>query len=451
MPRVHVLIVDDDEIVRSTIGETLAGRGYQISAVACGDEACQVITRHDIDVVLLDVVMPGMGGLEVLGWIKEHAPFTEVIMLTGYGTIDSAVQAMQLGASHYLTKPCQLDALDAVIQKAYETRQKRLLQSELTYRERFPELIGQSLPLKAIKGMIEKVAPTDSTVLVQGESGVGKELIARCIHRHSPRSSYPFVVVDCTVLQENLLQSELFGHERGSFTGAIRRKPGLFEVAHRGTLFLDEIGEMTLSTQAQLLRVLETGRFRRLGGTRDILTDVRIIGATKQDLQERMAAGQFREDLYYRLNVITITPPPLRERPEDIPLLVEYFLHHMPIPKKRKKRITPEAMSILQSYSWPGNIRELRNILERAVILSEGDEITARDLPADLRGEPNFWVKNGIPILSLPQLKERYLEVEKQHIATLLARYGGHRSTVARLLQISERNLYRKIKQYQLD
>jgi DNA-binding NtrC family response regulator len=283
---------------------------------------------------------------------------------------------------------------------------------------------------------------------------VGKELTARCIHYQSLRRTQPFVVVDCTALQEPLLQSELFGHERGAFTGAIARKPGLFEVAHRGTLLLDEIGELSPLIQVQLLRVLETGQFRRVGGLKDVTVDVRIIAATNRDLRQLVATGQFREDLYFRLNVITLTIPPLRDRPADIPLLVHHFLAQMPLPVQRMKRVAPEVMALLQAYPWPGNIRELKNVVERAVILSDGEIITIRDLPGDLRGERDK-VEDDAHVLggedrSLQALQQRYAEVEKRHIARLLQEYAGHRAMVAQVLQISERTLYRKLREHHL-
>ncbi|RMF88630.1 MAG: sigma-54-dependent Fis family transcriptional regulator [Nitrospinota bacterium] len=446
-PKIVVLIVDDEETFRKVLSKELAFMGYEVIAVPGGEEACQVVRRREIDVVLLDIKMPGMGGVETLKRLRELSPLTEVIMLTGHGTIDDAVQSMKLGAYDYLTKPCKLDELESVILKAWEkrnlVRQNVALRQELTRREQFPYLIGQSPQLKAIGEMIEKVAPTDSTVLIQGESGVGKELIARCIHRSSNRRDQPFIVVDCGSLHEHLLQSELFGHEKGAFTGAITLKHGLFEVADQGTLFLDEIGEISPAIQVQLLRVLETGTFRRVGGTKDLAVNVRIIAATNRNLAQLMQEGKFREDLYFRLNVISITVPPLRERVEDIPPLIEHFLENMPIPSRRKKRVSSEAMAMLCAYPWPGNVRELKNVLERAVILSEGEEITPHDLPSNLHGEGDFVVEGPAGYLSLE-------EIEKQYIARLLREFSGHRAKVASILKISERNLYRKIKKYNL-
>ncbi len=445
--KIVVLVVDDEETFRMVLSRELAFMGYEVIAVPGGAEACQVVTRREVDVVLLDIKMPGIGGLETLKRLREISPLSEVIMLTGHETIDDAVQSMKLGAYDYLTKPCQLNELESMILKACEKknliRQNTFLKQELARRDRFPHLIGNSPQLKTIMEMIEKVAPTDSTVLIQGESGVGKELIAHCIHRYSLRRAQPFIVVDCTSLQEHLLQSELFGHEKGAFTGAIMLKHGLFEVADHGSLFLDEVGELSTSTQIQLLRVLENGIFRRVGGTKDLMVNVRIIAATNRDLHQLLEEGKFREDLYFRLNVISITVPPLRDRVEDISPLVEYFLEHMPIPGKRKKRVSPEAMTMLRLYTWPGNVRELKNVLERAVILSEGEEIEPKDLPSNIQGESELFVGNSGHYFSLE-------EVEKRYIATLLHQFSGHRAKVASILKISERNLYRKIRQYNL-
>lgn len=380
-PTPHVVVVDDNQGIREAISEALVIKGYRIDTAASGEEACELVVQQEIDVVLLDVKMPGMGGLETLKHLKKLSPLTEVIILTGYGVVEDVVEAMRYGAYHYLCKPCDLDELESVILEAHKSRQEKILKQELTRREIFPELIGKSHQLKAIKVLLEKVAPTNSTVLIQGESGVGKELIARCVHRFSLRKTQPLVVVDCTSLQDTLLQSELFGHEKGAFTGAITRKLGLFEVANHGTIFSDEIGEISLPVQVQLLRVLEVGTFRRVGDTQDRTVNVRIIAATNQDLHRLVEQGAFRKDLYFRLNVITIHVPPLRERKEDILSLVERFLGHTGIPGKRKTRIAPEALEVLLSYPWPGNVRELRNVLERAVILAEGEEIEVKDLP----------------------------------------------------------------------
>ncbi|RMG55546.1 MAG: sigma-54-dependent Fis family transcriptional regulator [Acidobacteria bacterium] len=445
---VKVLVVDDDTTFRRVIVRELASMGFEAEGVASGEEALAVTEHQEYDVVLLDMKLPTLDGMAVLKALKQAHPLTEVIMLTAYGTIDSAIRSIKLGAYDYLTKPCKLEELEAIIHRAGEKRalQQRniILRQELARRDRFDEFVGRSKALQRILQLITKIAPTDSTVLIQGESGVGKELVARAIHRHSPRKENPFIVVDCTSLHEELLQSELFGHEKGAFTGATALKHGLFEVADTGTIFLDEVGDMSISLQSRLLRVLETGTFRRLGGVKDIRVDVRIIAATNKNLAQEVAAGRFREDLYYRLNVVTISVPPLRERREDIPVLVRYFIEHSVVPGRQKKGISKEALDRLLHYHWPGNVRELKNVIERALILAEGECIEAQDLPSNLRVGLPFLAESGqTEHLSLE-------EVERRYIAELLKEYGGNRSRVAKILKISERSLYRKIKEYGL-
>jgi DNA-binding NtrC family response regulator len=444
----RVLVADDEDTFRKVLVKELTSMGFEVRGVASGEEAVTAVSQDDFDVVLLDIKMPVMDGMTALRTIKAARPLTEVIMLTGYGTIDSAIHSIKLGAYDYLTKPCKLEELEAVILKAGEKRtlerQNIVLRQELARRDRFDEFVGRSQALQHILQLIAKIAATDSTVLIQGESGVGKELAARAIHRHSARRENPFIVVDCTSLHEELLQSELFGHEKGAFTGAVALKHGLFEVADTGTMFLDEIGEMSIGLQSKLLRVLETGTFRRVGGVKDIHADVRIIAATNKDLKQLVAAGRFREDLYYRLNVVTIVIPPVRQRREDIPVLVSHFIERSIVPGKQKRGISKEALDLLVHYDWPGNVRELRNVLERALILSEGEQIGADDLPSNLRVR--------LPFLSEavdaehPSLEQ----VEKLYIGKLLKEFGGNRSKVAKVLNISERNLYRKIKEYGL-
>lgn len=446
--KISVLLVDDDETFRRLLDRELSFMGYKITSVPGGEEALRAIAEENFDVTLLDIVMPGIGGIEVLKSIKEARPMTEVIMLTGHATIDSAINSMKLGAYDYLSKPCQLDELQAVIQKAYEKKslvqQNVLLKQELARKERFQEFVGCSPGLKAVLEMIAKVAAADSTVLIRGESGAGKELVARAVHKNSPRRDHPFVVVDCGSLHETLLQSELFGHEKGAFTGAVALKHGLFEVADKGTLFLDEIGDVSPAIQFKLLRVLETGTFRRVGGIKDIKVDVRVLASTNKDLQKLVSEGLFREDLFYRLNVITIPIPPLRERREDISLLAKNFTEHTTVTGKERKEITPEAMELLVNYHWPGNVRELQNVIERAIILSEDKYIKPEDLPTNLKRGMDFYerVDQG-PYMSLKELEKRY-------ISTLLKEFGGHRGKVAQVLKISERNLYRMIKRYNI-
>jgi DNA-binding NtrC family response regulator len=446
-PPLRLLVVDDEETFRRVAVRELAAMGFDVRGVSSGEEALEVLQQQDADVILLDIKLPGMDGLETLQAIKESRPLAEVIMLTGHGTIETAIRSIRLGAYDYLTKPCKLEELEALILKAGEKRalqqENRLLRQELARRDHLDEFIGRSQALRETVQLIERVAATDHTVLILGESGVGKELAARAIHRLSARRDKPFVVVDCTSLQEELLQSELFGHEKGAFTGAVSLKHGLFEVADTGTVFLDEVGELSLSLQAKLLRVLETRSFRRLGGVRDIPVNVRIIAATNRDLERLKAEGRFREDLYYRLHVVPVVIPPLRERREDIELLVQYFLSRNLVPARGRKRITPEALGLLVQYHWPGNVRELKNVIERAVILADGDTIDVEHLPGNLRFRPPFLETTPAEYPSLE-------EVERMYIARLLKEFQGNRSQVARVLKISERTLYRKIKSYGL-
>ncbi|HXF05013.1 MAG TPA: sigma-54 dependent transcriptional regulator [Blastocatellia bacterium] len=444
----RLLVVDDEETFRRVAVRELAAMGFDVRGVSSGEEALDLLEQQDADVILLDIKLPGMDGLETLRAIKESRPLAEVIMLTGHGTIETAIRSIRLGAYDYLTKPCKLEELEAIILKAGEKKalqqENRLLRQELARRDRLDEFIGRSQALRETVQLIERVAATDHTVLILGESGVGKELAARAIHRLSARRDKPFVVVDCTSLQEDLLQSELFGHEKGAFTGAVSLKHGLFEVADTGTIFLDEVGELSLSLQAKLLRVLETRSFRRLGGVRDIPVNVRIIAATNRDLERLKAEGRFREDLYYRLHVVPVVIPPLRERREDIEPLVQYFLSRNLVPARGRKRITPEALRLLVNYHWPGNVRELKNVIERAVILADGDTIDVEHLPSNLRFRPPFLSETTSA--EYPSLEE----VERMYIARLLKEFQGNRTQVARVLKISERTLYRKIRRYGL-
>jgi two-component system, NtrC family, response regulator AtoC len=443
----RVLVADDEDTFRRVLSRELVAMGFCAEEASSGSEVLRRVRDEDFDVLLLDVKMPGMDGITVLKTVRKQSPFTEVIMLTAYGTIDSAISAIRLGAYDYLTKPCKLEELEAVITKAGERRSLEqrnvILRQELARRDGVHELIGESPGLQRVLKLIGKVAQSDSTVLIQGESGVGKELAARGIHRESPRRDNPFVVVDCTSLQEDLLQTELFGHEKGAFTGAVALKHGLFEVADTGTVFLDEVGELSPGIQAKLLRVIETNIFRRVGGVKDIHVNVRLIAATNQDIKELAAQGRFRQDLYYRLSVFTMTIPPLRERPEDIRLLARHFTATGQGAGRTRKRLAPEVMRLLQAYHWPGNVRELRNVIERGLILAEGDCIRVDDLPGNIQTGSAF---PPHALDTTPTLEQ----VEKIYVARLLQENDGNRAKVARMLGISERNLYRKIRRYEL-
>ncbi len=443
-PVIHLLLVDDDNGFREALREELDRGGFRTTAVPDAPAALLEIENRPFDVAIVDLNLPGMPGEELIREIRERSPATEVIVLTGHATVESAVRTLKDGAYDFLTKPCNLDELETVTRKAFEkrslVRENRLLQRELARHDRFREFVGRSPALRSVLEMIAKVSPTDSTVLVQGESGVGKELAARATHRTSLRSRQPFIVVDCTSLQESLLQSELFGHEQGAFTGAVARKHGLFEVADGGTLFLDEIGEITLPLQARILRVLDTGTFRRVGGVRDVRVDVRIICATNRDLHQMVQDGQFRQDLYYRINVVSFTLPPLRERRTDIPNLARYFADNSPVARKRPVVFSAETVSVLCAYSWPGNVRELHNVIERALILADGDEVTVDDLPGNLRHE------GGAEVKELTSHRPSLVDLERSYVTRLLEEFGGHRARVAEVLGISERTLYRKLK-----
>ncbi|MBI4552208.1 MAG: sigma-54-dependent Fis family transcriptional regulator [Candidatus Latescibacteria bacterium] len=444
--RINLLVVDDDEMFRTVISKELRKMGFDVTAAADGEEALTRIDGGGLHVVLLDIKMPGMDGLAVLQTVRERAPATEVVMLTGHGTVENAIAAMKSGAYDYLTKPCELDQVEVTVRKAYEksllTRQNVTLQYELSRcgcGQAFG-FIGHSPALQTVLDMIGKVAMTDSTVLIRGESGVGKELVARAIHTNSLRAKSPFVVIDCTSLQENLLESELFGHERGAYTGAVSLKHGLFEVATGGTVFLDEITEISPTIQAKLLRVIETKTFRRLGGTKDIQVDVRVLASTNKDLEALVSQGKFREDLFYRLNVISIVIPPLRDRRDDIPLLAAHFAAHSRISGKNKKRISPDAIHLLCQYTWPGNVRELENVIERAMILSAGDVIAPQDLPETLRAASRL--RETEPNGSLQPLRQ----IEDQYIEQVLQAVSGNKRQAARILGISERHLHRRLR-----
>jgi DNA-binding NtrC family response regulator len=383
--------------------------------------------------------------MELLERLREQEPEMEALMLTGHGSIETAIQALKKGAYDYLTKPFHLPDLDVHIEKAFEkvrlARRERQWVEQIAFESERYRLVGSSSALKRVVQLVEKVAPTDATVLVRGASGTGKELVARAIHYNSPRRGRPLVTINCAALQETLLESELFGHERGAFTGATQAKPGLVEVAEGGTLFIDEIAEMAPGLQAKLLRVLEDGHFRRVGSTQELHADVRIVAATNKELEAEQKAGRFREDLYYRLNVVTIVLPPLRERREDIPELVAHFLATRQIGSGRR-RVEPEAMQALCRYDWPGNVRELANLLERAQILAESDAITLDDLPENFLLEPSQ-TAGGDP--------GNLREVERNHVLEMLRQHHGNKVHAARALGISRRALYRLISKYHLE
>ena len=445
-----LLLVDDDLTFRRVMAGELERLGLEIAGVGSGEEAIQAAAKLEPEVVLLDLQLPDMDGLQVLQAIREKSPGSEVIMLTGHGSFDTAIQAIRMGAFDYVAKPCPLDELEVRIQRALERRalQQRasLLERGLTPSDPGASFIGTSLEFRRTLSLIERVAASDSTVLICGETGTGKEMAARLLHARSPRRSRPFVVVDCGALQEELLQSELFGHERGAFTGADRAKPGLFEVAHGGTIFLDEIGEVTQATQVKLLRVLDTSTFRHVGGTAEIKVDARVVVATNRALATLARQRLFREDLYYRLSTITVELPPLRQREGDVELLAEHFVARLNERYGFSRRLGPEAMALLRGYDWPGNVRELLHVVESAAVVCDGAEILPLHLPAALRphvapGPPRQDAAEPLPTLQ---------EVERAHIELALRASSGHRGNAARMLGISERSLYRKLEEYRL-
>ena len=449
-PAPTLLIVDDDETFRRVMAGELERLGFEIAGAGSGEEAVQAAAKLEPQVVLLDLQLPDRDGLEVLQAIREKSPGSEVIMLTGHGSFDTAIQSIRMGAFDYVAKPCPLDELEVRIQRALERRalQQRatLLERGLTPPDPGGLFVGASPAFRQALALIERVAASDSTVLVCGETGTGKEIAARLLHARSPRRSRPFVVVDCAALQEELLQSELFGHERGAFTGADRAKPGLFEVANGGTIFLDEIGEMSPATQVKLLRVLDTSTFRHVGGTAEIRVDARVVVATNRDLAALVRQKLFREDLYYRLSTITVELPPLRQRREDVDLLAEHFVARLNERYGFSRRLGPDTMAALRRYDWPGNVRELLHVVESAAVVCEGSEILPHHLPAALRAPvaPSPPRPDGAE--PLPTLQE----MERAHIERALRVTGGHRGNAARMLGISERSLYRKLEEYRL-
>ncbi|MBP7149773.1 MAG: sigma-54-dependent Fis family transcriptional regulator, partial [Acidobacteria bacterium] len=444
-----MLLVDDDDVFRRVMAGELERLGFRVAAAGSGAEASREAGRAEPDVVLLDLNLPDRSGLEVLRALRETNPAAEVIMLTGHGSIDTAIESIRIGAFDYVAKPCPLDELEVRIQRALERRalQRRasLLERGLTPADPGRSFVGQSPAFRRLLQLVDRVARSDASVLITGETGTGKEMVAKMLHARSDRRDRPFVVVECAALQESLLQSELFGHERGAFTGAERAKPGLFEVAHGGTIFLDEIGEVSQATQVKLLRVLDSSTFRHVGGTEEIHVDVRVLAATNRDLGSLVGRGLFREDLYYRLRTIAIELPALRERDGDVALLAHHFVAQLNERFASAKRLGASALEALERHDWPGNVRELLHVIEAAMVVSEGDEIRPEHLPATLAATPRQPAgqrDDG----ELPTLEQ----MERALVERALRESGGHRAQAARALGISERNLYRKLREYGL-
>ncbi len=433
----RLLVVEDDAALMEVLCDQLTASGHSVVSARTIADGLAELGRGEFDVALLDLMLPDGSGIEILRRIADEELSTEAIVLTGYGSVDTAIEAMKLGAYDYITKPARASELEILVQKASEKsrlrRENASLKVRLTHREGIFGLITEDAGMKELMATVGRVAPSDLPVLIQGESGTGKELIARAIHTASTRSGQPFVAINCAAMAETLLESELFGHEKGSFTGAVTRKPGLFEVADKGVLFLDEIGEVSPAVQVKLLRAIESREVLRVGSTRPVRVDVRIVTATNKDVKTEMQEGRFREDLYYRLNGVTIRLPPLRERRGDIPLLARHFLDRF----GPRKQLTPRALEALTAYAWPGNVRELQMVIHRAAILALKDAIDADDLPIDVRDQG--WKTTGAKAaMSLA-------EIEREYIESVLRQNEGHRGKTARALGIDPKTLYNKL------
>jgi len=447
--RFNVLVADDEKNIREGLVEALTLEGYATTGAADGEEALRAVEGGDFDLVITDLRMPRLSGTDLLKTVAGRYPGLPVIVLTGHGTIEDAVSAMRSGAFDFVTKPVNLDHLSLLVKRALESRElarkNRELEAEVEAQRRSSSIIGRSGEMKKVFDLVRRVAPTRASVMVTGESGVGKELVADAIHNLSPRRDGPLVKVHCAALAESLLESELFGHEKGSFTGAAGRKRGRFELANEGTLFLDEIGEINQNVQIKILRVLQERRFERVGGEETIEVDVRIVAATNRDLKREIAEGRFREDLYYRLNVVNIHVPPLRERRDDIPLLAMAFLQEFSQENgKRLEGFEPKARQALYAYPWPGNVRELRNCVESAVVMARGTLVGLDDLPPGVRSsgeERDIRIPAGAS----------FADAERILIRETLAAQGGNKSRSAEVLGIGRKTLYQKIEDYGIE
>jgi DNA-binding NtrC family response regulator len=439
---IDLLIVEDDEDYRKTVVRWFLRRGYRVQDARTAEEAVERCQRQQFHVGVFDLRMPGQSGLELLQQIKASSSETEVILLTGEGTIETAVEAMKLGALDYLLKPFPLAELEGVVQRAAETctlrKENRQLKALLQRSQGRLDMIGNSPSMQEVFRLIERAGPTDKAILIQGESGTGKELVAQALQKVSLRAEQPFVVINCAALPENLLESELFGHERGAFTGAVTDKQGLFEVADGGTLFIDEIGELAGSLQAKLLRVLQDGSLRRVGSLKERRVNVRILAATNRKLADEVKAGRFREDLYYRINVLSLELPPLRQRADDVVLLVDHFLGP-------EWKIDPDALRAIRKYSWPGNVRQLINAIDRAKILADDHLIRLDDLPHDVADV------FSAPTDSSLRSEDDLASIERAHVLEILKRERGNKSCAARALGVNRRSLYRLLEKYNID
>jgi DNA-binding NtrC family response regulator len=438
-----VLVVDDERPTRLLMEKELPRAGYVVTCAESGEGALEEVRAQEFDVILLDLKMPGIGGMETLRRIRELGASGEVVILTGHPDVDSAIAAMKLGAYDYLTKPFKLSELEEVLRRAAERKhlqhENTALRRMVSQQEPDTLIVGQGQAITTLMATVHRIAPSGANVLLQGESGTGKGLVARTIHEGSPRARGPFLAINCSAFQDQLLESELFGHEKGAFTGATNAKQGLFEVAEGGSLLLDEVSEMSPAMQAKLLQVLDTRELRRVGGTRVHRVDVRIIAATNRELRHEVKAARFREDLFYRLNVVSVRLPPLRERAEDIPLLIDHFLKRFRAAGYPVKAVSPEALRILGEYAWPGNVRELANTIERLLILTPGGTIGPEDLPSNVRMPAG--PAGGPGSLA---------EMERLHVARVLHETGGRKMQAARRLGIDIKTLNQKIKRYNI-
>ena len=451
----HILVVDDDSNHLKTLQTIIKSWDYQVSVADDGAKAVESVMERPYALVLMDVRMAQMSGIEALQRIKQYNPAIPVLIMTAYSSVDSAVLALKAGAYDYLTKPLDFEVLKLSLARALEhtglKAENVKLKSKLSADYELENIIGKSKPMKDLIDMLAMVAPSEATVMITGESGTGKELIAKSIHHNSPRKDRPLVVINCAAMTETLLESELFGHEKGAFTGAGQRREGQFMQADKGTIFLDEIGETSQAMQAKLLRVIQEREIRRVGGEETLSVDVRILAATNRKLEEEVNSGKFREDLYYRLNVVTLCIPPLRDRQDDIPLLAQHFLtKYSKKNRKEVKGFSPLAMDMLLNYAWPGNVRELENTIERAVILLPDEHITEKELPSNITeayAEKRDWVAPPAPAATNRPLDE----IEKEAILATLAASGGNKSETARRLGINRKTLHNKLKDYGID
>lgn len=444
-----IMIVDDEKNTREGLKWALESADAEIYLAEDGEQALIKLGNIPVDVVISDLKMPKMEGMELLDHVHDEFPKTDFIVLTGHGTVETAVEAMKKGAHDYLMKPVNIDELQILVDRIFEQKQLKQenerLRREVDDRYGFDSIIGRSPQMESIFEKVRQVAPTKASVLIQGETGTGKELIAKAIHFNSPRRRKPFVAVNCGALTQTLLESELFGHEKGAFTGAVKQKAGRFEMAHGGTIFLDEISETSAELQVKLLRVLQEHEFERVGGTKPVKVDVRLVTATNRDLKKEVEAGNFREDLYYRLNVIRIDLPPLRERPEDIPLIANHFLKHFNEEHGKNLTMNPKTMQVLQNYHWPGNVRQLRTIMESSVILTSGREVMPKNLPEEIRTEsaPSNAVRLRVGMT--------VSDAEKELIKATLSEFNGNKAKAARTLGLGRKTLYRKLQEYGIE